>query len=133
MDNSKSDTSQEAGLSTGNLEPKISRDISSEPAHKHVEGSVEPKSSDSGSPSPDTDSSTAPVQENATELPQPATRGLRFWLAFIPMCFGTLLAAFESTVTSTALPSIVQEVGGGDLYTWILNGYLLTRYDSSWG
>ena len=79
--------------------------------------------------------SAAPlVQQSPPQPPQlhqPAARGWRFWAAFVPMCVGTLLAAFETTVTSTALPSIVSDLGSGDLYVWILNGYLLTRYSAA--
>lgn len=62
-----------------------------------------------------------------SNLPQPASHGWRFWAIFIPMCVGTLLAAVETTVTSTALPTIVAHLNSGDLYVWIMNGYLLTR------
>ncbi|KAK3385637.1 MFS general substrate transporter-like protein [Podospora didyma] len=31
----------------------------------------------------------------------------------------------EATITSTALPSIIADLGGGDLYIWAVNGYLL--------
>jgi len=59
--------------------------------------------------------------------PQPNAQGWRFWMVFIPLCVSTLLAALESTVTSTALPTIVRELGANENYIWILNGYLLTR------
>ena len=70
----------------------------------------------------------APAQQAALTLPQPASRGWRFWAVFVPMCVATLLVAVETTVTSTALPSIVADLSSGDLYVWIMNGYLLTRY-----
>jgi len=60
-------------------------------------------------------------------LSQPAAKGWRFWMVFIPLCVSTLLAALESTVTSTALPTIVRELDTGENYVWVLNGYLLTR------
>ena len=119
--------SDEVLLLASSLAPNEGKEMPPETSSKEVKVSHDPKFSDSVSKSPGSDPSTAHAQENTTELPQPATRGLRFWLAFVPLCFVTLLAAFEATVTSTALPSIVQEVGGGDLYVWILNGYLLTR------
>ncbi len=72
--------------------------------------------------------SQAPQAPQApSNLPQPASQGWRFWAVFIPMCVATLLAAVESTVTSTALPTIVADLNSGDLYVWIMNGYLLTR------
>ena len=70
-----------------------------------------------------------PITQDAQVLPQPASQGWRFWAVFIPMCVATLLAAVEATVASTALPFIVAELNSGDLYVWIMNGYLLTRYD----
>ena len=70
-----------------------------------------------------------PTTQDAHALPQPASQGWRFWAVFIPMCVATLLAAVEATVASTALPFIVAELNSGDLYVWIMNGYLLTRYD----
>ena len=65
--------------------------------------------------------------QTPSSLPQPASQGWRFWAIFIPMCVATLLAAVETTVTSTALPTIVAHLHSGDLYVWIMNGYLLTR------
>ncbi|KAI8627366.1 MFS general substrate transporter [Xylariaceae sp. FL1651] len=53
-------------------------------------------------------------------------KGWRFWAVFSAICFTTLLAAIESTVTSTALPFIVHELDAGDLYVWFVNAYFLT-------
>ena len=84
-------------------------------------------------PSPDQDSQVVQASkvpqapQNPSSLPQPASQGWRFWAIFIPMCVATLLAAVETTVTSTALPTIVANLHSGDLYVWIMNGYLLTR------
>lgn len=72
------------------------------------------------------------AQQAVLTLPQPASRGWRFWAVFIPMCVATLLVAVETTVTSTALPSIVADLSSGDLYVWIMNGYLLTWYAWFW-
>ncbi|KAL8690846.1 MAG: hypothetical protein Q9218_003795 [Villophora microphyllina] len=69
---------------------------------------------------------STPLKSTLVQATKPTGRGWRFWAVFIPMCVGTLLAAFEATVTSTALPTIVSDLGSGDLYVWILNGYLLT-------
>jgi len=68
----------------------------------------------------------------ATEAAAPAEgefqKGWRFWVVFAAVCFTTLLAAIENTVTSTALPFIVHELNAGDLYVWFVNAYFLTRY-----
>ena len=54
-------------------------------------------------------------------------RGWRFWAIFPALCVTALLAAVEATVTSTALPAIVNDLGIGDGYVWIVNAFLLTR------
>lgn len=62
------------------------------------------------------------------DVPSATTRGWRFWAVFSAICFTTMLAAIESTVTSTALPFIVHELDAGELYVWFVNAYFLTRY-----
>ncbi len=54
-------------------------------------------------------------------------KGWRFWAVFPALCVTTMLAAVESSVTSTALPFIVHELDAGDLYVWFVNAYFLTR------
>ncbi|MFC4057898.1 MDR family MFS transporter [Planomonospora corallina] len=39
---------------------------------------------------------------------------------------GMFLAMLDQTIVGTALPRIVQELGGADLYTWVVTAYLLT-------
>lgn len=78
-------------------------------------------------PATSTPEASRPAMVQSPVPSQPASQGWRFWAVFLPMCMGTLLAAVETTVTSTALPSIVADLESGDLYVWILNGYLLTR------
>src|SRR6476619_8340813 len=39
---------------------------------------------------------------------------------------GVFLAALDQTVVGTALPKIVTDLGGNDLYTWVVTIYLLT-------
>ncbi|GAA3136033.1 hypothetical protein GCM10010466_28510 [Planomonospora alba] len=39
---------------------------------------------------------------------------------------GMLLAMLDQTIVGTALPRIVRELGGADLYTWVVTAYLLT-------
>lgn len=38
-----------------------------------------------------------------------------------------LLPAMEGTVVSTALPTIIYDLGGGRLYVWVANVYFRTR------
>ncbi|KAH8900414.1 MFS general substrate transporter [Thozetella sp. PMI_491] len=62
----------------------------------------------------------------STPLPEaPAKKGWRFWAIFFAICVTTMLAAVESTVTSTALPSIVHELEANELYVWFVNAYFL--------
>ncbi|KEF51599.1 uncharacterized protein A1O9_12234 [Exophiala aquamarina CBS 119918] len=47
-------------------------------------------------------------------------------MILVALSFTSLLTSLEATITSTALPSIVADLGGGDLYVWAANGYFLT-------
>lgn len=64
--------------------------------------------------------------DHADEQPACHTKGWRFWATFPALCLTSMLAAVESTVTSTALPSITKALGAGDLYVWFANSYFLT-------
>jgi EmrB/QacA subfamily drug resistance transporter len=44
----------------------------------------------------------------------------------VALCTGTLLAALDQTIVSTALPTIVGELGGLDHLSWVVTVYLLT-------
>lgn len=69
------------------------------------------------------------VPKDAKPSTKPATgewkRGFRFWMILIALSFTSLLTSLEATITSTALPSIIADLGGGDLYVWAANGYFL--------
>lgn len=70
-----------------------------------------------------------PQKDAAAEEKQlnvPAKKGRRFWAIFPALMLTSMLAAVESTVTSTALPFIVHELDAGDLYIWFVNAYFLT-------
>lgn len=47
-------------------------------------------------------------------------------LAMLGLCCVATLVALDQTVISTALPSIVAELHGFDLYAWVATAYLLT-------
>ncbi|KAH9990389.1 major facilitator superfamily protein [Xylariaceae sp. FL0662B] len=55
----------------------------------------------------------------------PAKKGFRFWTIIAAIGFASILTSLEATITSTVLPSIVADLGGGDLYIWVINGYFL--------
>jgi len=47
-------------------------------------------------------------------------------LAMLGISFVTMLVAFDQTVVGTALPTIVAELKGFELYAWVATSYLLT-------
>lgn len=57
------------------------------------------------------------------------TRQARFVIV-IALMFGMSLAALDTTIVGTALPSIVGKLGGFDLYSWVFSAYLLTSTTS---
>lgn len=56
----------------------------------------------------------------------PAARGVHFWLAFIALAIAALLAAVETTIISSALPTIARDLGSGENYVWFVNAFMLT-------
>jgi len=64
---------------------------------------------------------TAFVAKPPIELPHP----VRMRILFMVM-IGVFLAALDQTVVGTALPRIITDLGGNDLYTWAFTAYLLT-------
>lgn len=64
--------------------------------------------------------------ETGTNNPKSTRKGPRFWAILFVLSLSSLLTALEATITSTVLPVIVAELGGGDDYIWVANGYFLT-------
>ncbi|KAF2095591.1 major facilitator superfamily protein [Rhizodiscina lignyota] len=58
---------------------------------------------------------------NSTSL----NKNIKFWVILGALAVTGLLTAIEATFTSTALPSILVDLGGGDLFIWVINGYFL--------
>ena len=54
--------------------------------------------------------------------------GFGFWMVIVALCITAILSALEATVLSTALPTIVKDLEGRDLYMWAVNAYFLSRY-----
>lgn len=60
--------------------------------------------------------------------PAPAALGHRqILIAFSGLVLAMLLAALDSTIVSTALPTIVSELGGLEHLAWVVTGYLLAQ------
>lgn len=51
----------------------------------------------------------------------------RFWMIFSALALSALLSALESSILSTAMPTITSELGSGGNYIWVINIYFLTR------
>ncbi|AWB93334.1 MDR family MFS transporter [Aeromicrobium chenweiae] len=68
---------------------------------------------------------TATVQERPQEAHTLSGRARR--IAFLTIALGMLLSALDSTVVSTALPTIVGDLGGGDHVSWVVTSYLLAQ------
>ncbi|KAJ7343348.1 major facilitator superfamily domain-containing protein [Mycena albidolilacea] len=49
----------------------------------------------------------------------------RLPIVFLALTLTTFLAAMDQTIVATALPTIVQKLGGGKLYSWVGSAYLL--------
>src|SRR3954449_13181227 len=59
----------------------------------------------------------------------------QFVLTFAGLLLAMLLASLDQTIVSTALPTIVGDLGGLDQLSWVVTAYLLTATVSTpvWG
>ena len=66
---------------------------------------------------------------DATQNPAPpaALSHRQILIAFSGLVLAMLLAALDSTIVSTALPTIVSELGGLEHLAWVVTGYLLAQ------
>src|SRR5213594_4301518 len=69
-----------------------------------------------------TSSMAAPSPDAAPVLVDPRTRTQ----IVVAVMLGLFLAALDQTVVGTALPRIVTDLHGNDIYTWAFTAYLLT-------
>lgn len=49
----------------------------------------------------------------------------------VALLIATFLTAIEGTIVSTAMPKIVEDLGGSELYTWVISVYLLATVIST--
>ncbi|KAI3334674.1 putative multidrug resistance protein fnx1 [Ustulina deusta] len=68
----------------------------------------------------------ATTDEATTDETTAQHRGWRFWAIMTSMAVSSLLAGLDATAVSTALPSIIHDLGASQGYVWIANAYLLT-------
>ena len=67
-------------------------------------------------------SDTATIDPQAPQSPE---TGARLSVVIAALMLSLLLAALDSTIVATALPTIVGELGGLDQYAWVVTSYLL--------
>lgn len=53
-------------------------------------------------------------------------KSLRFWLVLAALSITGFLTTLESTIITSALPTITNTLGGGNKYVWVPNAFLLS-------
>lgn len=49
----------------------------------------------------------------------------RFWAIIAALAFTALCSSLEGTIITSALPTITQDLGGGNAFIWVPNAYFL--------
>ncbi|MDI2128875.1 MFS transporter [Yinghuangia seranimata] len=75
------------------------------------------------------------LAEPTPAAPPAPVRGRQLWLIFAGLMLGMLVAALDQTIVSTALPTIVGDLGGLNHLSWVVTAYLLASTVSTplWG
>lgn len=63
---------------------------------------------------------------NAPSKPEIDVKKIRTPI-MIGLVLGMLLACIDGTVVGTSIPTIIDDLGGAELYTWLITGYLLAE------
>ncbi|KAI9839501.1 MAG: COP9 signalosome complex subunit 1 [Sarea resinae] len=77
---------------------------------------------------PDESGPSGPAADVSTDggAARPAAKkGWRFWLIFFALSVTVFLAALDTSIISTALPTIAASLHSQELYVWTINAYLL--------
>ncbi|CAG8359333.1 unnamed protein product [Penicillium salamii] len=56
----------------------------------------------------------------------PSKKPWQFWAVFPALCMTTFLSALDTSILSTALPTIALDINAGESYMWITNSYILS-------
>lgn len=56
---------------------------------------------------------------------QSDNKSLRFWLVLAALSITGFLTTLESTIITSALPTITNTLGGGNQYVWVSNAFML--------
>ena len=62
----------------------------------------------------------------SAEVTEPTAQAPRVRLIFLALLLVLLLASLDQTIVSTALPTIVGDLGGISHLSWVVTAYLLT-------
>src|SRR5215472_16501292 len=73
--------------------------------------------------------------EQAQAGPAPTTDQRRVLIIFSGLMLALLISSLDQTIVSTALPTIVSDLGGLSQLSWVITGYLLASTVSTplWG
>lgn len=58
--------------------------------------------------------------------PSKTRKGIAFWLTFTAVIVSIFLSALDLTAVGTALPTITNELNGGESYVWVGSAYALS-------
>ncbi|CAG7941926.1 unnamed protein product [Penicillium salamii] len=59
-------------------------------------------------------------------ISSPSKKPWQFWAVFPALCMTTFLSALDTSILSTALPTIALDINAGESYMWITNSYILS-------
>src|SRR3954454_8697150 len=89
-----------------------------------VRGSIEPIAPSVPAPGAPAPPSEPPSGSGPDEIGDLSQRQL--WVILASLMLGTVLAALDTTIVSTALPTIAGKLGGFSSYAWVGTSYILT-------
>jgi len=69
--------------------------------------------------------STSDKQSHSHPPDTGSSKDWRFWTVIFSLCAIGFASSLDNTIIFTALPTITQQIGGGDQYVWIANSYAL--------
>ncbi|KAI1778062.1 MFS general substrate transporter [Hypoxylon cercidicola] len=62
---------------------------------------------------------------SSSTSPTSKRHSIRFWETFVALCALAFISALDVTVITTALPDVIDSVGGASQYVWIANSFVV--------